>query len=58
MKFDPLAVARAVVRSEQKEHAIKIVEQAARLAAPRRPPWWQWTVWLATAITIERIVKA
>ena len=58
-------MSNAVVRTlqllelaERKDAAIRLIEKSARLAAPRLPPWWQWTLWLAAAITIERIRSA
>jgi hypothetical protein len=53
-----LRTLQALARSDEKQRAIITVEKAAALVAPRRPPWWRWTVYLAAAITIERIVKA
>lgn len=53
-----LRTLQALARSDEKQNAIRVVEKAAALVASRRPPWWQWTVYLAAALTIERIVKA
>lgn len=40
----------------EQERAYDVTLQACELAVIRRPIWWGWSVWMAGAITIHRII--
>lgn len=52
IEFVPVPYLRCPTRVENQ---IDLVMLAAKLAAVRRPAWWQWSVWMAAAATVKRI---
>lgn len=56
--LDIAALIAGVDIRSPKARAIDIALEATRLGAAKRPPWWQWTCWLACAITCRRIEAA
>jgi len=47
--------ATAAPHPADRAHGIVLV--ATEVAVQKRPAWWQWTVWLAAAITCHKIER-
>ncbi len=49
-----IALARAVDNHDKQAKVANVLTAAAAHAAHARPPWWQWSVYLAVALTLDR----
>lgn len=59
MKYSVLAalIARALIPSNSRSAlAIDAVLRASKMVEEKRPEWWRWTIYIATAVTIQRIL--
>lgn len=50
-----LALALGAAQETRLRVAVDMVLLGSKLRAAALEPWWQWSVWLAAAITIRRI---
>ncbi len=50
-----MRVVKLLEHERRQQAAIKVVMMAAAMVVKNKPRYWQWTVWLATGITIRRI---